>query len=434
MKTQPLYSRLTALAITICATVVTVAAQNDYKIMESSAKKAPVWFEKSQSDYIITSAIAPTIDEARDQCMDNVRKKIIESVAQNVQFSTQSNVSQNSSTGGIDDFRDSFTSSLKTQAAKVPFIKGISVSKIEDSYWQKRQQKSNKAVSYIYAIKYPFPSLELKKLVRTFEEQDAEMMNQLISIESGLDNITNLTQIERAISSCAALEEYFFDDVRKARTRTLLASYLKLYNNISVSSNDVKLGETQLMFQLAGRGIAVSQIPAMKSECATQLQYNVSGDMGVLKYGYENCMDDQTNEISLTYRFGTRVLKHTVYFCPDNFKALITPQGMVLISKLEEGFTLDMEIVTAKTPSVTIDEVTLEIPDIEGVVMLDKLGKTVNGDGNHRLSFTTTSPVRWAQTNGLTNIMRGTMRGTYGEAKTPFTRSFTLIYKIKVNL
>ncbi|MEG2318129.1 MAG: hypothetical protein RSB85_04735 [Rikenellaceae bacterium] len=157
-----IFAKATILLLSIISISISATAQ--VKIVDRSAKKAPVWYGGAQSEYIITSSEASSLERAKEMVMENVRKQIIQAVALNVKESTASNISQTSNGSDIVNFLDSFTSSSSTQSANLPFLKGVSPSKIEDFYWEKRFNKSTGETSYIYSIKYPLPRLELKKM------------------------------------------------------------------------------------------------------------------------------------------------------------------------------------------------------------------------------------------------------------------------------
>ena len=151
-----------------------------YKVVEKSDKKAPVWYESAESGYIVASAETGSMEEARQQCLESVKRQIIQAVAQNVEFSDSHIVKQTSGNGDrITEFVDQYMAEGSTRAASspfiicwvIPFIKGISLSKVDGSYWEKRRDKKSGKITYAYAIRYPFPESEHKALVRQFEEQ-----------------------------------------------------------------------------------------------------------------------------------------------------------------------------------------------------------------------------------------------------------------------
>lgn len=302
------YIRLLTVVCLSCSLYGVADAAQPIKVLDRSASKAPVWLDRTQEEYVITSAIADDLDAARNQCLDNVRTKIIESVAQNVQFGTESRIAQSAGNSGITDFTDQFTSVLKTQSANIPFIRGISVSKIEDSYWEKRMDKETKKVTYLYAIKYPFPRIELKKMTREFEQRDREMVARYNALEKGIDSVASLEQIDRAIEDLKPLITYFFDDVRKQAAISLQANYRKLYDQVVIETAEEKNEEAFLVFRLNGRPIKVSQQPKAKSECATQIACHMEDSGCRVTYSTEFCEENAPGEIRLTFRWGVNRL------------------------------------------------------------------------------------------------------------------------------
>ena len=135
------------LGLVLCAALSGTAGAQNYKVVESSSKKVPVWVNSQQQDYIIVQAIGNDIESLKAECLRSVRQQMIQAVAENVEFGSSSTISQESINNEIVSFMDNYTSTYETQAAKVPFLKGISMSKVEETYWEKRRDKSTKEIS-----------------------------------------------------------------------------------------------------------------------------------------------------------------------------------------------------------------------------------------------------------------------------------------------
>ena len=108
----------------------TVSAQ--FKVVDKSSKKAPAWYQQMVADYLIVSAHEPTLEEAQAACLQEVKKQIIQAVAQNITFSESSNLNQKLEGEEITEFVDTYSSTTDVKAATVPFIQGISLSKVEE--------------------------------------------------------------------------------------------------------------------------------------------------------------------------------------------------------------------------------------------------------------------------------------------------------------
>ena len=245
-------------ALLFCMGTVSLFAQA-YKVVEKSDKKAPVWYESAESGYIVASAETGSMEEARQQCLESVKRQIIQAVAQNVEFSDSHVVKQTSGSGDrITEFVDQYMAEGSTRAASLPFIKGISLSKVDGSYWEKRRDKKSGKITYAYAIRYPFPESEHKALVRQFEEQD-RAMEDLIKKMEGKD-----------------------------------AYIVSLF--------------------IKGKKITTAAMPKLTSNCASQLKAVPCGEDILITYNSEDCLEDEENFVELTFKMPGKSLKHKFYF------------------------------------------------------------------------------------------------------------------------
>ena len=430
------YIRLLTVVCLSCSLYVVADAAQPIKVLDRSASKAPVWLDRTQEEYVITSAIADDLDAARNQCLDNVRTKIIESVAQNVQFGTESRIAQSAGNSGITDFTDQFTSVLKTQSANIPFIRGISVSKIEDSYWEKRMDKETKKVTYLYAIKYPFPRIELKKMTREFEQRDREMVARYNALEKGIDSVASLEQIDRAIEDLKPLITYFFDDVRKQAALSLQANYRKLYDQVVIETAEEKNEEAFLVFRLNGRPINVSQQPKAKSECATQIACHMEDSGCRVTYSTEFCEENAPGEIRLTFRWGGKSVVHTIYFKKQDLTVQIRPVGTAYLTATKgsadtlQAIHIRMEITNKHCDQFQVTGLVLNVPGVVGAIVMDGLDFTFTGESTHLLQVDYVTPVVYTSGHGnKLQMMRGTLRGNYGKDSVSFSTPFNLTFQ-----
>lgn len=290
-----------------------VCAQQ-YKVVEKSDKKAPVWYESSEADYLVASAVDADMEAARQQCLESVRRQIIQAVAQNVEFSEKTLMKQTTGTGDeITEFINTYTAEGSVQAASVPFLKGISLSKVQGSYWEKRQDKKTKVITYAYAIRYPFPKSELNALVREFDRRDQEMESKLGEIEGKMNQMQSLEEIDQTMNQLQPVVAYFFDKTRKERAQGVLNGYRKLSTYISVEGKQSSDNVYILWLNLQGRKITASALPSLKSNCASQLQAVAKGQDVVVTYDNIDCLEDEENFIEAIFRLNGKVLKHKFY-------------------------------------------------------------------------------------------------------------------------
>ncbi|MCX4358672.1 MAG: hypothetical protein OSJ22_03425 [Rikenellaceae bacterium] len=411
---------VTLTAATMLFSVVSLSAA--VKVVERSSKKAPVWLNTMETEYIITSAVADDLERAKALCMDNIRTQVIESVAQNVQSSSASTLSQETMTSGITDFVDNFSSTFKTQAATVPFLTGISASKAEDYYWEKRQDKDTGEITWLYSIKYPFPRIELKRLVDIFDTNDRKMVARYEQLRAEYDDIESVEQIDKAVSDLKPLIDYFFDDVRKGDALTLQRNYSALYGRIFLSEVSSRPGEYVYRLMLGDNPVSISRKPSLKSETLTQLHAEKRGTEWVVTYDYSDAEVNEQNVIRLSQRIGPLSIREEIFADLAGTVIEIKPVGEVSMSaevrtdSVVSGITMRMDANTNHN-DLKIKGVTLRVPGIMMPVIADGLDIALTGRGVDTVTLTLPGPyeIDTAKDNTRINILRGSITVSDGE-------------------
>lgn len=393
--------------------IFTIPVMAKIKIVERSTKKVPVWVNTTQKDYIITSAIAGDIERAKNECLDNIRKYIIDAVAQNVKSSSESTINQETVNSGITKFLDTYHYSAQTQSANVPYLTGISASKIEESYWEKREDKDKKEISFLYCVKYPFPSVELKKLVHEFRTRDNEMNDKLKKLETGYDNIESAEQIGKAITDLNTLISYFFDDIRKEIARNLQNGYQQLYKQIHFREISNLLGTYEFTLALNGKDISVSQRPTLKSETLAQLRAEQTDHIWKVYYNAETCDPSEENSAIISFRLGGHPLTQQFYVDLNQNKVQLMPTKEIHLSgTLEDSELSNISArinIDSKAPKkITIKSITLDIPGLDQPLLAENQEVIIEGTGIQilRISFGGTAKLLAPQ-NYKSNLLKG---------------------------
>lgn len=301
-------------ALLFCMGTVSLFAQA-YKVIEKSDKRAPAWYESAESGYIVASAETASMEEARQQCMESVKRQIIQAVAQNIEFSDSHVVKQTSGNGDrITEFVDQYLAEGSTRAASLPFIKGISLSKVDGSYWEKRRDKKSGKITYVYAIRYPFPESEHKALVRQFEEQDRAMEDLVKGLEEHISDISSVEEIDQCITKMRPAVEYFFDKTRREWAEGVVLNYKKLLDLSTAEGKENGKGAYVVSLFIKGKKITTAAMPKLTSNCASQLKAVPRGEDILITYSSEDCLEDEENFVELTFRMPGKSLKHKFYF------------------------------------------------------------------------------------------------------------------------
>lgn len=297
----------------ILTTIVSLSAFGQYKVVESSTKRAPNWLNSVQDQHLIVSATGNSIEQAKEAVLSNIKKQITQSIASRIVSETNLFTSSLQSDGSYSKTQ-AVESAVMSRTAKLPFIGEISLSKAIEYYWEKRYYKKEGTYEYFYAVIYPFSDFEMKKLIMDYEEHDKRLNQQLAEYEIAIENIISTEDIEANITKLTAFKEEFdYTDPRFKQTEGLITRFKQQYNNIDIDAFQEKKGLIFLTLSLGDREISTSQRPTITSNCATEISYSYEGNTLVIRYNSDNCYDDDENYIDVKYRFGTKYTTERVF-------------------------------------------------------------------------------------------------------------------------
>lgn len=391
--------------IAITLVFITVFGFAQQKPVETSSKKQPGWVNNLEKDYIIVSGSGPTAQDAQQKALTMVKERIVSSVAENVKTSSEMKVEEANFNNNISVFLEKFASTTKTTSGPVPFLQGISLSKVEEFYWEKFENKSTRSVYFNYHIKYPFPEIELQKLVFDFKQRDKELTKQLDDLLEAVDKVPSVEVIEKNIGELKVLADYFMDG-RKDKANLGIKRYSSLFNSIELVELESGLGQLKYALRLGNRFIDTVRKPQVTSDCARITGTTNNKDHVLITYDYFNCYDDPENNIMVSYRFGNNTVKKAFYFDITADKASIfvnEPIRFTALSKNNgtiQGSDISIKVVSKYQAPFTIVKVELEWPGHPPVV-IDNVGRSFEGKGNHSLSMKTDQLIQVETTTSL---------------------------------
>lgn len=300
--------------LTIFTSIVNFSFAQKSKIEERSAKKVPEWLYTQPSDYVVVEVQAGNISEARDKAVEEIARRIITAVATNVAYDNTSSAKTVSVNGKLSE-TETFAFDTKMASARLPFIKGISLTEAKDTYWEKRRENDTNRIFYNYSVLYPLSKSELEDMRKEFNKIDDEKSKTLEDLKMQLNSVTGSLQIEQAVTKLDELKEYFFDNVRRNETEGLIANYKKLYKGLTVQSTKPLNGSFKVTVLLNGRPFEVTGVPTLKSNCAYKLAARPLPDGTGYEITYDDtdCLDDEENWIDINLRMRDTRLTHRIF-------------------------------------------------------------------------------------------------------------------------
>ncbi len=378
----------------VCAVLLTTAmASAQSKVIEKSSKKTPAWIGTAVDDYLVVTVNSPTLAEAQKKIMLEITERIIQSVASNVTVNTQNEISEVNVNGDITS-TDDFRQTTKINSAHLPFLKDISLAKVEEIYWEKVQDKKTKKEHYVYSAKYPFSESERKALIAEFERIDAEKVAEYEALEEKIDIIENVEEIKDAIQQLETLEAYFFDEVRLSQVTGLKKRYKELYNTLSVSGTFLASGKYKCQLLLGGSPVKTAVLPKVTSNCASQLNVEHTDDgMFMVTYDAIDCLPEEENFLAINFRIDGKKIGH---------KAMLKEAGgagIATFSVVPEGriiFTADSTVAAERKvydinvrltlnnrggTAFALKSVELQIPEIVSPLVFDDIDAIYSSAG-----------------------------------------------------
>lgn len=367
-----------------CALLMAANVGAQTKVIEKSAKKVPVWINTAVDDCMVVSVTAASLAEAQTKALAEITERIIQAVASHVTVS-QTNVVSEVNTNGYIDSKDAYSRVSKIKSANLPFLKGISLSKVEEIYWQKVRDKTTNVEHYDYSVKYPFSESEQRQLVAEFEKLDAEKVAQYKALERKIQDIEAVEEIKSAITELNTLNEYFFDEVRITEVRGLTERYKQLYDALTVTGTFLEEGKYKCQILLDGNPVRVSALPKVTSNCAAQLNVRPSEGAFIISYDATDCLPEEDNFLDILFRISGKRLNHKAYIreaggagtatfsvVPEG-KLILTADSVVAASRKIFNVNIRLTLNNRGGTAFGLKALELHIPELSTPIVFDDI-------------------------------------------------------------
>ena len=376
--------------ILLCAFLSLVAsglAAKD-RVVEKSGK-TPDWLMTSDENGFSVFAKSDDINVARDRCLDDIRQYIVNTIASNI-TSVETNTMDLQNRDGLETLYTTYNSELKTAAAKLPFLTGITLSNALEVYWEKCKSREDGSFYYNYHVLYPFTVAQRNRMIKEFKEYDAEKYGLLMHLKEGYSALSDVSEIDAGIRELEPLVEYFFDDVRKSETESVMRLYRSAYSKISLVPESKEPGRFVYRLVLDGRTVTCSRPPALRSETAVSLELRPYGSSYELTYDYSLCLPTDDNYVLISYSFPGKTLRYRHQFDVSGLNERIVPTGIIgidVVIDTDSTVTADVSFYLRSSidSQFEISDVHFTLPGITDFSRTDK--SVYEGEGRHLLQF-----------------------------------------------
>lgn len=306
------------LTLVFVASVFSASVMNaEVKVLEKSRKDVPQWIGSPGEGHIVASVEAPTLQQARKEAVRELALQVIGAVGVNIEHSTTISSRHQDNDVGMSE-NEKYESSTEMVWARLPFIKGISLSEAVDSYWVRVRDKESGDEYYRLDVLYPLSERDIAEMREKFESEDAAKTRELALYRRGLDSVSSAREISEALLALGNLSGFFVDRLRREEAEKLAGSYRDLFRKVRMVFGKQSGGSVEVSLMLDGRPFrSDGSKPILKSDCAASLSYRLTSDGNSFMICYDaiDCLPDEDNYIDITLCIDTTKL-HERFLIP----------------------------------------------------------------------------------------------------------------------
>lgn len=298
------------IVLALCSLMLVPCFAGNEKVVDKSGKQ-PKWVYSSGKDYITVSAEATDVQTAKDKAMTQLKKQILNSIAESVKSTSAINTHEMGINGKYNVLEE-YANTIETQSALIPFLSEVSESKVDEYYWEKI--KRGKDYVYRYHIKYPFTQFDLMRMSDEFLTQERAINQQLSDFAK--DNFTSYTSVEQMVQRVHEVELLRASLMEQDPRRTTCKNIEKVYNGYlkTITLRLLSVNKQELVFApyFGENQLTTNMQPKLDSNCLNDMQFVPRNGKCVVTYDYEtSCYDGEQNTLTVILNISGNKVKNT---------------------------------------------------------------------------------------------------------------------------
>jgi len=335
------------------------------KVVDKSGK-TPRWINSTQKDFIIESGKAASIEEARSRALSNVKESIVKSIAEKI-TSTSEDKTMQERQGNSYKISGNYQSVIRSKTADLPFIKGISLNKVSDYYWEKIKDKKSGSIVYYYYLKYPFTDFELQSIILDYEMSQKKITEGLNDATEGIDELSTIEQILEKMQIIRGIVPQL-DESDKAIASMNIVKLEGVLKSITIEEVANQKGIIKYFLSLGDRHFKTSLKPRINSNCAANFRIVQTADTLLLHYDASDCFEVVSNTISIEYLVGNYSIKNSfpIIFTQNRVDLMISGTIQLKSVKMDSlnitNYQVVLPILSKYQDEILVKNVTLEFP------------------------------------------------------------------------
>lgn len=366
------------------------------KVIDKSGK-TPNWINSTQKDFIIESGKGASIDEAKDRALINIKESIVKSVAEKI-TSTSEDKTMQERQGNSYKISGNYQSVIRSKTADLPFIKGISLNKVSDFYWEKLKDKKSGSVVYSYYLKYPFSDFELQNIILDYEMSQKKLTEGLNDAIAEIDDLPSIEQIFEKMQTLRGIVPQL-DETDKGIASMNIVKLGNILKSITVEEIDNQKGMIKYFLTYGNRHLKTSLKPKINSNCATNFRISQYGDTITLNYESADCFEAVSNSILVEYQAGNYSIKNSFPLTLSQNKVELVISGTLLLKSVEmdsltiKNFQMMLPILSKFQDEILVKSVAIEFSG-HPIVPFNGLSKVKLNKGLNEITLNGQIPLK----------------------------------------
>lgn len=331
------------------------------KVIESSSKQKPRWLHGIDKNYLVGEGTGGNFNEAKENAILMVRKKIAASIAQKIYIEENHALEE---TRKDNDFTliEQFTSKIISKTNNLSYLQGISISQADDFYWERKKKKRNNYIHYY--IKYPFSRNDLQELIDLWKENESRMTERLYEVIQKSENLVSLEEMVETMNELEYLSDFFMDD-RKADALIGIKNLQNKIENINILPLVDSLGFYSYNLKSGEYYITTQYTPVITSNCAILKKINTMNFYNSIVYDYEHCNVKNDNYIDIGYDANGTTFGKRVYFDVSLKKIYIENPSSITFKTIDKKYFRNERIIECYFTVNSLSPVPFKIERIE---------------------------------------------------------------------
>lgn len=254
------------------------------RVIEKSSKDQPDWVHGISKNYLIAEGVGNNHIEAQNDALRLLKERIVSSIATSINSETSIQISEDL-INNIARYHENTYTSTKISVDFLNSLNGISLSKAEDYYWEKKLY-SGKTYKVHYHIKYPLSKSELDKLISDWDKMDKGLSAELDKLDKDIDETNSVFDLIQYRDKAKSLIK-IFTGVRKTRVQLLELKAEQLLLNLSLEAVSHDRGNILLKLNSMGKDFKMQSEVQFNSTCASLFQSKLIGENDFLNIVYD---------------------------------------------------------------------------------------------------------------------------------------------------